>query len=112
MSANLSIIVYDNPKALMVPLGGVSIRGSETFVQVLKKSSLFPEVVEVTTGMTTLDSVEILNGLEPGDQIVLGAHNLPGSMKPAGGGGNGPSPGDTPGPAGQNNDPQVTRDRP
>ncbi len=100
MSANLSIIVYENPRALMVPLSGVTIQGNEKFVRVLRKSSQIPEKVKVTTGMTTLDSVEILNGLEPGDQIVLGAPSLPESVNPAGEARKGPSFGDIPGPGG------------
>lgn len=105
MSANLSIIVYENPKALMVPLDGVMIRKNKKFVQVIRQGSKIPEKVQVTTGMTTLDSVEILSGLEPGDQIVLGGPSLPESVTPADEGRKDSSLGDIPGPAGGGSDP-------
>ncbi len=50
MSTNLSIIAYENPNALMVPLDRITVRGNEKFVHVLRKGGQTPEVVSVTTG--------------------------------------------------------------
>ena len=72
MSANLEIMVYDNPKALMVPLSAVEIQGGEKWVTKVDKASGETQKVKVTTGMTTMDAVEIRSGLDVGDKVVLG----------------------------------------
>ncbi len=69
MSANLEVKVYENPQALLVPIFAVG-RGSDSrTVTVLKDGE--PVLVPVQTGLTTLNSVEITQGLQPGDTVVL-----------------------------------------
>ncbi len=70
MSAFITIVVYDRPSALLVPITAVEQREGKTWLQVRKPDGLY-EFREVTTGLTSLDSVEIINGLSPGDHIVL-----------------------------------------
>ncbi|MCY4317248.1 MAG: efflux RND transporter periplasmic adaptor subunit [Roseovarius sp.] len=70
MSAFMTIVVYDRPSALLVPISAVEQREGKKWIQVLKPDNLY-EFREVETGLTSLDSVEILDGLSPGDQIVL-----------------------------------------
>ena len=79
MSANLEIMVYDNPQALMVPLSAVEIRDDKKWVRRKTKGGAEIETVQVTTGMTTLDAVEIRSGLSPGDSVVLGGGDEPAS---------------------------------
>lgn len=71
MSANLRIVVYENPEALLVPIGAVVNMGGERVVRVLDPETGQPVQKKVTTGLTTLDSVEITSGLSPGDQVIL-----------------------------------------
>ncbi|TYT74696.1 PAS domain S-box protein [Desulfobotulus mexicanus] len=68
MSADLEILVYDNPQALLVPLYLVRPAGSHAMVRVVKDDGSMEER-KVTTGITTLGSVEILSGLEPGERL-------------------------------------------
>lgn len=68
MSADLEILVYNNPKALMVPLSLVRPMGDHAMVRIIKNDGSMEEK-KVTTGITTLGFVEILSGLEPGDKL-------------------------------------------
>lgn len=69
MSANLEVIIYEKPDALMVPVSAVQSEGDKRFVN--KRKGTGVEKTEVKTGYTTLDSVEVLEGLKAGDEIVL-----------------------------------------
>ena len=71
MSANLEVIVYENPEAIMIPIESVFRQGSETLVRVRDRESGAVRAVAVETGITTLDSVEIVRGLAPGDEVVI-----------------------------------------
>jgi len=79
MTANLEIIIYENPNALMVPISAVLDEQGKRFV--LRKNGANPadqsEKVEVTTGYTTQDAVEITSGLKAGDSIEAAALNPP-----------------------------------
>lgn len=72
MSANLQVHVYENPQALMVPIGAVRTTGKKHFVTIKDSKTGTMKDVEVETGITTLDSVEIKKGLGLGDDVVLG----------------------------------------
>lgn len=67
MSTNLEIMVYRNSAALLIPLDAVEIRDNKRWVTIMDKGELKPR--EVTTGMTTINSVEILEGLQENDTI-------------------------------------------
>ena len=69
MSANLEVIIYEKPDALMVPVAAVQTEGDKRFVN--KRKGTGVEKTEVKTGYTTLDSVEVLDGLKSGDELVL-----------------------------------------
>ena len=71
MSANLEVVVYDNPEALVVPIGAVEAQGGSTWLHVIDEGTGAARRIEVATGVTTLDGVEILSGLESGDQVAL-----------------------------------------
>ena len=71
MSSNLRIVVYSNPRALTVPIEAVRRRGATSRVRVLERASGEVREREVETGPTTLDSVEIVAGLSPGDEVVV-----------------------------------------
>ena len=71
MSSNLRIVVYSNPRALTVPVEAVRRRGTTSRVRVLDPASGEVRERKVETGPTTLDSVEIVAGLAPGDKVVV-----------------------------------------
>ena len=73
MSAYLSINTYTNPNALMVPFRAVQITREGKFVYRITEGATQPEKVQVETGITTpvTGTVEIVNGLNSGDTILL-----------------------------------------
>ncbi|MDE0371102.1 MAG: efflux RND transporter periplasmic adaptor subunit [Rhodospirillales bacterium] len=71
MSAHVAIVVYERPAALLVPIGAVERAGGEALLQVRNPDTGEPERRAVALGITTLDSVEVAEGLAAGDEIVL-----------------------------------------
>jgi len=71
MSANLEVVVYHNPQAIMLPVDAVQRNGANAVVTVQDAATGELSEVVVETGVTTLDSVEILKGLTPGMAVVL-----------------------------------------
>ncbi len=71
MSANLEVVVYEKPDALLVPFSTVQTRNGKAWLRVKDKETGEVKQIEVDTGVTTLDAVEIVRGLEPGDEVVL-----------------------------------------
>lgn len=73
MTANLEIIIYEKPDALMVPLAAVREEQGKRYV--IRKKGNAPsdaaEKIAVTTGYTTQEMVEITNGLKAGDLIEV-----------------------------------------
>lgn len=70
MSATLEIITSEKAAAIMLPLSAVIIEGSSKFV--LRKQENAPSVkIPVETGVTTVDSVEIVKGVKAGDVIEM-----------------------------------------
>ena len=72
MSANLEVVIYNKSDALMVPIDCVKSIGSDWLVRVRDRATREIREIKVETGITTLDSVEILKGLKPGDEVVKG----------------------------------------
>lgn len=65
MSANIEVIIYEKPDALLVPVAAVGYLGGKKMV--IRKGG---QKEEVETGYTTLDAVEIRHGLQAGDEIL------------------------------------------
>jgi len=72
MSATLAVTIYENTNALMAPVEAVFSTPDGYAVRVRDSESGQVRPVPVVTGMTTLDAVEILEGLKEGDEIVIG----------------------------------------
>jgi multidrug efflux pump subunit AcrA (membrane-fusion protein) len=69
MSADLEVLVYENNNALLAPLACVRmLRGSPTVKRLGSDGQVHEQVVE--TGITTLTSVEILSGIDPGETLI------------------------------------------
>ncbi len=71
MSASIVIQVLQKPQALLIPIPAVSMEGAGRFVTVRDKTSKALKKIKVETGITTADSVEILNGLSAGDEVLV-----------------------------------------
>ena len=71
MSANLQVQVYHNPEALLVPIELVRTVEGRHWLTVQDPSSETVKDVEVQTGTTTLNEVEIVGGLHAGDRVVM-----------------------------------------
>ena len=71
MSTRIEVVIHDRPDALLVPVDAVNLSGGRPRVRIMDRDSAQVRDVEVTTGVTTVDAVEILSGLEAGDQVVV-----------------------------------------
>jgi len=71
MTANLEIVTYENPGALLLPIDAVAVQGKKRFVTIKDPSTGELRETAVETGITTLDSIEIKSGLKEGDEVVL-----------------------------------------
>ena len=70
MSADMEIVVHDKDDALVVPVRAVGFSAGKRWVRV-RDAAGGQRLVEVTTGITTVDAVEILSGLAPGDTVIV-----------------------------------------
>ena len=71
MSANLEVVVYEKADAILVPIGAVRIGDGQPRIRVKDPDSGTIRSVVVVTGVTTVDSVEIVDGIAAGDEIVI-----------------------------------------
>lgn len=69
MSANLDVEIYKNETALMAPIDAVFNDMNGVYVRIKDQDGV--RKVYVKTGLTTLTQVEILDGLEPGSELVI-----------------------------------------
>jgi len=69
MSAVLDVIVRTEPEAILIPYAAVSMVDRKPFVRVLRGEE--PVSVPVVVGEATISGVEILEGIDPGDRILL-----------------------------------------
>ena len=68
-SVDAELVVARHEQALTVPVLALSVRGSKTVVFVVEQDRV--RAAEVTTGWRERDWVEILDGLQPGQTIVV-----------------------------------------
>ena len=69
MTARVTVIVGEAKQALLAPLTAVKENKSGRYVQVLRAGQT--QNVNVTTGLMNDEKIEILSGLQDGDQLVL-----------------------------------------
>jgi peptidoglycan hydrolase-like protein with peptidoglycan-binding domain len=70
MEGTARVLVDVREDAVVVPSGAVSGSAGQSTVRVLIDGE--PEVREVELGLVTTDGAEILQGVEPGDAVVVG----------------------------------------
>lgn len=72
MTANISFIVERKPKALLVPAAAIKdVAGGGKQVLVPGEQGQPPQARDITTGVESGDSVEVLSGLSEGDRVLV-----------------------------------------
>ena len=71
MSAILEVVVYERKDALLVPIDAVEFVGDQPRLRIKDKALDAVRYADVVTGATNLDSVEIIEGIRGGDEIVI-----------------------------------------
>ena len=71
MSADMRIVIYEAPDALVVPVSAVDLSSGTPRVRLLDPGSDAARHADVVPGTTTVDGVEILDGLSAGDRVLL-----------------------------------------
>ena len=71
MSAHVTIVVHHRPAALLVPIDAIEQGGGQAWLRVITGEGGAAARRAVELGLTTLDSVEVVKGLSPGDKVVL-----------------------------------------
>ncbi len=69
MTARVSIQSGESKNTILVPLSAVKENKGQSYVQIMANGKI--ENINVTTGLSNEDKVEITSGLADGDQIVL-----------------------------------------
>ena len=70
MSAHMQIVVYHKSDALLVPAGAVDVATNPPTVRIDDGQGSV-RVVPIRVGMTTVDAVEVIEGLAPGDRVAV-----------------------------------------
>jgi RND family efflux transporter MFP subunit len=73
MYAEVHLRLADRPNVMSVPVDAVDGLGTSVEQAYVVRDGVI-HVVQVTTGLQTATRLEILSGLKPGDQVVVGRH--------------------------------------
>jgi len=73
MYAEVHLHLADRANVLSVPLDAVDGLGTSVEQAYVVRSGVI-HVVQVTTGLQTPNRLEVLTGLQPGDQVIVGRH--------------------------------------
>ena len=76
MSAQMDVQTRHNPSALIVPMGAVITSGGQNWVFKHEASTGAARQMPVVTGQTLVDGVEVVQGLQAGDVVVLGRRSV------------------------------------
>ena len=71
MSAQVVVVVRDEPAALLVPLAAVQGELGQYWLRVRSKENGAAQRVPVEVGATTLNEAEIVRGLKAGDEVIV-----------------------------------------
>lgn len=80
MSADARIAGLEHRQVIAIPISTIRKKNGRYFVEVLKADT--PQEVEVKLGISTLERVEVLSGLRPGDRLILDTNPSPTVSKP------------------------------
>ena len=73
MSATIAVVLTERAAALTVPSAAVFVEGGQAFVYVIKPDSVVTRTA-VTLGTRLTDVVEVVEGLNKGQQVVRAGH--------------------------------------
>jgi membrane fusion protein (multidrug efflux system) len=73
MSATIAVVLKERAEALTVPTDAVFVEGGQAYVYVIKPDSVVTRSA-VTLGTRLADVVEVLEGLDEGQQVVKAGH--------------------------------------
>lgn len=76
MNATCEFIEYSITDTLVVPEPAIIREGDKTFVQIRSSDPMKPEKKEVTLGKSGDDGVQVISGLNEGDEIVVAKIDL------------------------------------
>ena len=71
MTANVTVVVREEPAALLVPIVAVHGRTGAFWVNVWDEENETSRQVPVEVGATTRHRAEIVHGIEPGDEVIV-----------------------------------------
>lgn len=71
MTANVTVVVREEPAALLVPIVAVHGRTGAFWVNVWDEENETSRRVPVEVGATTRHRAEIVHGIEPGDEVIV-----------------------------------------
>jgi HlyD family secretion protein len=89
MTARVAVHVGERNNVLIVPTLAIKDNKGQRFVQVIRNGQEQPEAVRITTGMTSEDRIEVVQGLKEGDMVVLSQSGAGSSNRIPGGGAGG-----------------------
>jgi HlyD family secretion protein len=70
MTASLSVVLYENSSAIVLPASAIRQEAGRTYVLRAGRDGYEPTRAEVTLGAATEDGVEVRSGLEPGTRVL------------------------------------------
>ncbi|MCX5855384.1 MAG: PAS domain S-box protein [Deltaproteobacteria bacterium] len=70
MSANMEILLLNKANAMLLPIQAVLTEGKDHVVTIRDKATQSLNKVRVETGITIIDAVEIISGINVGDEVV------------------------------------------
>jgi len=70
MTASLSVVLYENSSAIVLPASVIRQEAGRTYVLEAAREGYEPTRAEVTLGAATEDGVEVRSGLEPGTRVL------------------------------------------
>lgn len=80
MFVEVKITVSNNPRARIIPKKALVFQQNQSFVFVFRQGQVFQRQIKI--GISEGDDMEVLEGLEPGEQVVVvGVESLKNGMK-------------------------------
>jgi RND family efflux transporter MFP subunit len=73
MYAQVQLVLADFPGAVTVPVGAIDQNGTSSKVYVVDSAGIV-HVRNIMSGIQSPQAVQILNGIQPGDTVIVGNH--------------------------------------
>jgi len=70
MTAKIDIGI-ENPSQILLPLSAIQDKEGKISVTILDPTTNKPKVIPVVTGETTVEKINIVKGIKPGDKVII-----------------------------------------